>query len=162
MLSRPGLGCFTWVTKFFFTLCGLMPHECAQHEPKFPKVNCVVITAKSKRQFTCRFSSALHGQLHCGNYCEGNQSLCAPGFGTEKQEPDSWKEVSVAELKFFLRLPIAMSIHRAPSLRENLSTDRVLCGPAFSRIIARNGFLEIYTIFILVITPKCPIVEITT
>ena len=25
-----------------------MPHECAQHEPKFPKVNCVVITAKAR------------------------------------------------------------------------------------------------------------------
>ena len=118
---------------------------------------------KSKRQFTCRFSSALHGQLHFGGTIVRETNRFAHQVLAQRsREPDSWKEVSVAELKVFLRLPIAMSIHRAPSLIENLSTDQVLCGPAFSRIIARNGFLEIYTIFILVITPKCPLVEITT
>ena len=162
MLSRLGLGCFTWVTKFFFTLCGLMPHECAQHEPKFPKVNCVVIAAKARGSLTVDFHQLFMDNCIVGTIVRETNRFAHQVLAQRSREPDSWKEVSVAELKVFLRLPIAMSIHRAPSLRENLSTDRVLCGPAFSRIIARNGFLEIYTIFILVITPKCPIVEITT
>ncbi|PFX26968.1 PiggyBac transposable element-derived protein 5 [Stylophora pistillata] len=64
---------------------------------------------------------------------------------TQRQkDPNSWKEVSLEELKAFLGLLIAMSIHRVPSLRDYWSTDWVLGVPAFSKVMARDRFLDIY------------------
>ena len=54
----------------------------------------------------------------------------------KNKDPNSWKEVSVEELKAFLGLLIAMSIHRVPSLRDYWSTDWFFGVPAFSKIIA--------------------------
>lgn len=61
-----------------------------------------------------------------------------------QKDPNSWKEVSLEELKAFLGLLIAMSIHRVPSLRDYWSTDWVLGVPAFSKVMARDRFLDIY------------------
>ena len=71
VLSRLGLGCFTQVTKFFFTLCGLMPHECAQHEPKFPKVNCVVIAAKARGSLPVDFHQLFMDNCILGGLLQG-------------------------------------------------------------------------------------------
>jgi len=62
----------------------------------------------------------------------------------KNKDLNSWKELSVEELKAFLGLLIAMSIHRVPSLRDYWSTDCVLGVPAFSKIMAWDRFLDIY------------------
>ena len=61
------------------------------------------------------------------------------------KDPGGWKEVSLEELKAFLGLLIAMSIHKLPCLRDYWSTDWVLGVPAFSKVMARNRFLEIWS-----------------
>ena len=61
------------------------------------------------------------------------------------KDPSAWNEVALQELKAFLGLLIAMSIHRLPSLRDYWSSDWVLGVPAFSKIMARNRFLEIWS-----------------
>ena len=63
----------------------------------------------------------------------------------QNKDPSLWKEVTLQELKAFLGLLIAMSIHRLPSLRNYWSSDWVLGVPAFAKIMARNRFLDIWS-----------------
>ena len=68
----------------------------------------------------------------------------------------SWKEVSLEELKAFLGLLIAMSIHRLPSLRDYWSSDWVLGVPEFAKVIPRNRFLDIWNNLHLCDNSKMP------
>ena len=68
----------------------------------------------------------------------------------------SWKEVSLEELKAFLGLLIAMSIHRLPSLRDYWSSDWVLGVPEFAKVMPRNRFLEIWNNLHLCDNSKMP------
>ena len=61
----------------------------------------------------------------------------------QSKDHSTWTEVTLQELKEFLRLLIAMSIHRLPSTWNYWSTDWVLGLPAFAKVIPRNRFLEI-------------------
>ena len=63
----------------------------------------------------------------------------------QNKDPSLWKEVTLQELKAFLGLLIAMSIHRLPSLRDYWSSDWVLGVPAFAKIMPRNRFLDIWS-----------------
>ena len=68
----------------------------------------------------------------------------------------SWKEVSLEELKAFLGLLIAMSIHRLPSLRDYWSSDWVLGVPEFAKVMPRNRFLELWNNLHLCDNSKMP------
>ena len=68
----------------------------------------------------------------------------------------SWKEVSLEELKAFLGLLIAMSIHRLPSFRDYWSSDWVLGVPEFAKVMPRNRFLEIWNNLHLCDNSKMP------
>lgn len=63
----------------------------------------------------------------------------------QNKDPSKWKEVTLQELKAFLGLLIAMSIHLLPSLRDYWSSDWVLGVPAYAKIVPRNRFLEIWS-----------------
>lgn len=64
---------------------------------------------------------------------------------SKEKDPSTWKAVTLVELKGFLGLVIAMSMHRLTSLRDYWSSDWVLAVPAFAKIMARNRFLEIWS-----------------
>ena len=67
----------------------------------------------------------------------------------QNKDPNSWKEVSVEELKAFLGLLIAKSIHRVPSMRDCWSTDWVLGVAAFKKKkMAGSSLVTFITIFI--------------
>ena len=59
------------------------------------------------------------------------------------KDPNSWIEVTLEELKAFLGLIIAMSIHSLPSLRDYWKDDWVLGVPEFAKVMPRNRFLDI-------------------
>ena len=59
------------------------------------------------------------------------------------KDPNSWIEVTLEELKAFLRLIIAMSIHSLPSLRGSTKDDWVLGVPEFAKVMPRNRFIDI-------------------
>ena len=61
----------------------------------------------------------------------------------KNKDAGAWKDVSLEELKAFLGLLIAMSIHKLPSYRDYWSTDWVLGVPAFARVMARDRFFDI-------------------
>ena len=60
----------------------------------------------------------------------------------QSKDPSACTEVTLQELKAFLRLLIAMSIYRLPSTWNYWSTDWVLGLPAFAKVMPRNRFLE--------------------
>ena len=62
----------------------------------------------------------------------------------KNKDPTTWKQLSMEELKAFFGLLVAMSIHKLPCLRDYWSSDWVLSVPAFSRIMPRNRFLDIW------------------
>lgn len=59
------------------------------------------------------------------------------------KDPNSWLAVTLEELKAFLGLIIAMSIHSLPSLRDYWKDDWVLGVPEFAKVMLRNRFLDI-------------------
>lgn len=59
------------------------------------------------------------------------------------KDPNSWAAVTLEELKAFLGLIIAMSIHSLPSLRDYWMDDWVLGVPEFAKVMPRNRFLDI-------------------
>jgi len=59
------------------------------------------------------------------------------------KDPNSWAAVTLEELKAFLGLIIAMSIHSLPFLRDYWKDDWVLCVPEFAKVMPRNRFLDI-------------------
>lgn len=59
------------------------------------------------------------------------------------KDPNSWVAVTLEELKAFLGLIIAMSIHFLPSLRDYWKDDWVLGVPEFAKVMPRNRFLDI-------------------
>lgn len=79
-----------------------------------------------------------------GNVVRETNRYARQAMAQRGKDPNSWTEVSLDELKAFLGLLIAMGIHRVPSLRDYWSTDWVLGVPAFSKIMARDRFLDIY------------------
>lgn len=79
-----------------------------------------------------------------GNIVRETNRYAQQTMTQRNKDPNSWKEVTVEELKAFLGLLIAMSIHRVPSLRDYWSTDWVLGVPAFSKIMSWDRFLDIY------------------
>ena len=54
------------------------------------------------------------------------------------KDPNSWVAVTLEELKAFLGLIIAMSIHSLPSLRDYWKDDWVLGVPEFAKVMLRN------------------------
>lgn len=60
-----------------------------------------------------------------------------------RKDPNSWAAVTLEELKAFLGLIIAMSIHSLPSLRDYWMDDWVLGVPEFAKVMPRNRFLDI-------------------
>lgn len=74
----------------------------------------------------------------------------------QSKDPSAWTEVTLQELKAFLGLLIAMSIHRLPSLRDYWSTDWILGVPAFAKVMPRNRFLEIWSNLHLADNSKMP------
>ena len=59
------------------------------------------------------------------------------------KDPNSWVAVTLEELKAFLGLIIAMSIHSLPSLRDYWKDDWILGVPEFAKVMPRNRFLDI-------------------
>ena len=59
------------------------------------------------------------------------------------KDPNSWAAVTLEELKAFLGLIIAMSIHSLPSMRDYWKDDWVLGVPEFAKVMPRNRFLDI-------------------
>jgi len=64
------------------------------------------------------------------------------------KDPNSWAAVTLEELKAFLGLIIAMSIHSLPSLQDYWKDDCVLGVPEFAEVMPRNRFLDIIDIYI--------------
>ena len=62
---------------------------------------------------------------------------------TKKRDISTWQKINVIELKAFLGLLIAMSLHRIPWLRDYGSENWVLGVPAFAAIMPRKSFFEI-------------------
>ena len=65
------------------------------------------------------------------------------------KDPNLWIEVTLEELKVFLGLIVAMSIHSLPSFRDYWKDDWVLGVPEFAKVMPRNRFLDINRYFSL-------------
>ena len=63
----------------------------------------------------------------------------------EGEDPCSWTEVTLRELKAFLGLLVAMSTQQLSSLQDYWFTDWILGVPAFAKVMPRNSFLEIWS-----------------
>ena len=58
----------------------------------------------------------------------------------EGEDPCSWTEVTLRELKAFLGLLVAMSTQQLSSLQDYWFTDWILGVPAFAKVMPRNSF----------------------
>jgi len=59
-------------------------------------------------------------------------------FGSQAQNPATWKQVSIEEPKGFFGLLLMLSLHKLPALRDYWSSDWVLGVPAFSKVMSQQ------------------------
>ena len=63
----------------------------------------------------------------------------------QDKDPSEWtaKQITLPEIKAWLGLVMAMSIHKLPAIVDYWKDDWILGVPAFARIMSRNRFQEI-------------------